>query len=106
VNPPLIDHVHRELFGAAQHPHLEEISDTALSSRALVVAEGTGLSIAFEPEVGLRPEGVIFRSVEDPTPTVEYGLVWSETPAPAVGRFIEVARSIVETMQDRAPEDA
>ena len=106
VNPPLIDHVHRELFGSAQHPHLEEISDTALSSRASVVAAGSGLSIAFEPEVGLRPEGVIFRPVEDPTPKVEYGLVWSETPAPTVGGFIEIARSIVETTQDRAPENA
>jgi DNA-binding transcriptional LysR family regulator len=98
VNPALLDHVHLTLFGASHHPHLEEIGDTSLSSRVSLVGKGSVLSIGFEPEADLKAPGVVFRSVEDPRPELEYGIVWSDaSPSPIVGRFVDVARSIVET---------
>jgi DNA-binding transcriptional LysR family regulator len=97
VNPALLDHVHLALFGTSEHPSLEEISDTALSSRVSLVGKGAVLSIGFEPEADLKAPGVVFRSVEDPKPELEYGLVWSDASAsPIVGRFVDVARSIAE----------
>jgi DNA-binding transcriptional LysR family regulator len=97
LNPALFDHVQRSVFGTTQHPDLEEISDIALSSRASLVASASVLSIGFEPEADLRAEGVVYRSVEDPKPELEYGLVWSDAEAsPFVRSFVDVGRSVLE----------
>jgi DNA-binding transcriptional LysR family regulator len=98
VNPGLLDHIHRMLFGTDQHPNLEELSDAALSSRVSLVGAGSLLSIGVEPETNLQAGGVVYRSVEDPKPQLEYGLVWSDASAsPIVERFVDVARSIVQS---------
>jgi DNA-binding transcriptional LysR family regulator len=107
VNPFLLDHVHRALFGTVHHPYLEEISDTSLSSRVSLVETESVLSIGFEPEADLRAPGVVYRSVEDPKPQLEYGLVWSDvSPSPFVHRFVDVARSITEEASGSGPGPA
>jgi DNA-binding transcriptional LysR family regulator len=101
LNPVLLDHVHRGLFGTTHHPHLEELSDPSLSSRASLVASASVLSIGFEPEADLRVSGVVYRSVEDPGPELEYGLVWPEAHAsPLIEGFVDAARSVLETVPD------
>jgi DNA-binding transcriptional LysR family regulator len=97
VNPGVLDHVHRDVFGTTHHPDLEEISGTDLSSRASLVASASVLSIGFENEAELQAPGVVYRSVEDPRPELEYGLVWSDAGAsPSVQSFVEVGRSVLE----------
>jgi DNA-binding transcriptional LysR family regulator len=97
VNPAAFDHVHRQVFGTAIHPSLEEISGTDLSSRASLVASASVLSIGLEYEAGLQAPGVVYRSVEDPKPELEYGLVWSDAEAsPSVRSFVDVSRSVLE----------
>jgi DNA-binding transcriptional LysR family regulator len=97
VNPGVLDHVYRDVFGATHHPDLEEISGTDLSSRASLVASASVLSIGLEYETGLHAPGVVYRSVEDPRPELEYGLVWSDAGAsPSVQSFVDVGRSVLE----------
>lgn len=104
LNPTLLDHVHQALFGSAHHAQLEEVSDISLSSRASLAEAGSVLAIGFEPEGELKASGVVYRSVEDPKPQVEYGLVWSDaSPPPLVRQFVDIARSIAEPTSESAP---
>ena len=46
-------------------------------------------------EALLPIHGVVYRRVADPSPTIEYGLLWfDDSPSPAVPAFLELAREI------------
>jgi DNA-binding transcriptional LysR family regulator len=100
ISPPLFDHVHRSLFGEVDHPNAVEISDVG-TARFRLVAAGVGISPVAVPMETLLPfPGVVYRRVEDPAPTIEYGLVWfDDHVSPALPAFLAVAREIAE----RAP---
>ena len=39
----------------------------------------------------------MFRPVEEPTPLVRYGIVWSQdNPSPALGSFLDVAQGFAD----------
>jgi DNA-binding transcriptional LysR family regulator len=96
INPPLYDHIHRALIGRVDHPHVVEIADVG-TARFRLVAEGLGISPVALPTESLLPiQGVIYRMVEDPAPSFDYGLVWfDDHPSPALPAFLDVAREIV-----------
>jgi DNA-binding transcriptional LysR family regulator len=98
IDPELIDHIHRLLFGASDHPRSLSVSELEEARRLQRVANGEGFGIAVVPP---GPEyhapGVAFRRIEEPTPTVGYGLAWSSGhPSPVVGSFVEVAKGFAD----------
>jgi DNA-binding transcriptional LysR family regulator len=97
INPPLFDHILRSLFGTVDHPNTVDISDVG-TARFRLVAEGVGISAVASPTEALLPiPGVVYRRVEDPAPTIEYGLLWfDEHVSPALSAFLDVAREIAE----------
>jgi DNA-binding transcriptional LysR family regulator len=98
VNPAVVDHIHESLFGGGPRPPLIEASDMAPTARISQVARDPGiLGIAFGSEAALDARGVLFRHVEEPTPSIEYGLAWFAAQAsPAVESFIATARELTE----------
>jgi DNA-binding transcriptional LysR family regulator len=96
INPPLVDHILRSLIGRTEHPNTVEISDVG-AARFRLVAEGVGITpVALPTESLLAIPGIVYRRVEDPAPTIEYGLVWfDEHPSPALPAFLDLARAIV-----------
>lgn len=104
VNPKFSDHVYRTLLGRIDHPHPVDISDIG-AARFRLVAEGVGISpVGFPLEPLLPIQGVVYRRVEDPAPTIEYGLLWFDDYAsPALPAFLDVAREIARKVP--APAD-
>ena len=94
VNPELIDHIHRLLFGEVEHPQALEVAEMEEARRLDLVADGTGIAIL----VGVveRPTpGVVFRGFDDPAALIGYGVAWSGTQASRfVDAFLEVAREV------------
>lgn len=105
VNPSLADLVHRALLGRTDHPNQVEISDIG-SSRFRLVAEGAGITPVAVPNETLLPiQGVVYRRVEEPAPTIEYGLLWfDDYVQPALSAFLEIAREIVAKTSDPADD--
>jgi DNA-binding transcriptional LysR family regulator len=101
VNPPLADLVNRALLGRIDHPNEVDISDIG-SARLRLVAEGVGISPVAVPTEALLPiRGVVYRRVEEPAPTIEYGLLWfDDYVQPALSAFLEIARGIAGTSSD------
>ena len=97
VNPELIDHIHRLLFGKVEHPQALEVAEMEEARRLDLVADGTGIAIL----VGVveRPTpGVVFRGFDDPAALIGYGVAWSAIQAsPFVEEFLMVAREVAAT---------
>jgi DNA-binding transcriptional LysR family regulator len=101
INPPLFDQVHRSLIGRADHPKAVEIADVGTARFRLVAAGGGITPVALPTETLLPITGVVYRRVEDPPPTIEYGLVWfDEHASSAVPAFLDLAREITTETPD------
>jgi DNA-binding transcriptional LysR family regulator len=101
LNPRLLDHVHREVFGVPQHPNRIEVADAVdAGSRALLVAQGMGIAVdALHVPSGDLPTkpAVVYRRIEDPPPLIEHGLIWFEEElSPVASSLVDVAREHVE----------
>jgi DNA-binding transcriptional LysR family regulator len=99
INPELIDHVHRLLFGVLDHPRVVTIPELQDSRRIMHVAEGRGLSIRVRPPgAEVKIPGVDVRRFEEPVPVFGYGVAWAAThSSPVVEAFIDVAREFADT---------
>ena len=93
-DPPLMDHIHRSLFGEGTHPSLIELPDLNPAERLARVARSERLvGIGLPGEAELKIPGLLHRGVEDPSPRVDYGLAWMNTNgSPHVAGFIDLAR--------------
>jgi DNA-binding transcriptional LysR family regulator len=96
LNPEVMDHVHRLLFGGAQHPALIEAPDVMQTTRLSLVARDDELvAIALPSDIELHVPGLVYRRVEEPAPTLEYGIVWIENHASAVvPQFVGLTREL------------
>ena len=96
ANPTLVDHIHRTLFGAFEHPRSVAVPELVEARRLLLVAKGRGLAVSILPSVAERRfPGVVFRPLDEPAPVVGYGVAWTGThPSPFVPSFLEVAREL------------
>ncbi len=106
IDPEMIDHIHRLLFGGTRHPLARSVPEIEDARRLEHVANGDGFAIAVLP-AGFEPRatGVTFRPVEEPTPLVGYGIVWSQgNPSPALESFLDVAKGFVDATVPTAPE--
>jgi DNA-binding transcriptional LysR family regulator len=109
ANPALADHVYLSLFGQTEPPHPVHLND--VGGRFQLVAGGVGISPVAVPTETLIPRpGVVYRRVEDPAPTIEYGLLWfDDHVSPASTAFLslasEIARKDPETAIGRGIED-
>jgi DNA-binding transcriptional LysR family regulator len=101
INPSLVDHVHRSLIGRVDHPNAVEISDVG-PARFRLVAKGLGITPVAIPTETLMPiPGIVYRKIEDPAPTIEYGLIWfDEHLSPALPVFLDLAREVAGEMTD------
>jgi DNA-binding transcriptional LysR family regulator len=97
MNPPLIDALHRSLFGDATHPDAVELADVMEVSRLLAVAEGRGIAVALFPSVAeLQIPRVVFRPM-DPPPHLEYGIAWLDNNASTfMASFVDLARDLTQ----------
>jgi DNA-binding transcriptional LysR family regulator len=95
-NPELMDHVRRSLFGADGHPSLMETSDLTQSARLSIVArDDEHAGIALPADMELNVPGLVYRRVEGPAPTVEYGIVWLErNDTQLISQFVRVTREL------------
>ena len=102
VNQPLADHVYRALFGQADPPNPVELND--VGGRFRLVAQGAGISGVMIPtETANDIPGVVFRRIEDPVPTLEYGLIWlDEHISLTLSAFLDIAREIAASQRDPA----
>jgi DNA-binding transcriptional LysR family regulator len=100
-NPPLMDHIHRSLFGDRQHPSLIEALDLSQSTRLTRLARSDELvGLGMPAETELKIPGLVYRRVEDPVPLVDYGLAWlSEHDSPFATAFIDLARETLGSSQ-------
>jgi DNA-binding transcriptional LysR family regulator len=105
INPPLSDQIHRSLIGRVDHPNAVEISEVG-AARFRLVAAGVGISpVALPTETLLPIPGVVYRKVEDPAPTIEYGLVWFDDHlSTAVPAFLELAMEVAAELADPADD--
>jgi DNA-binding transcriptional LysR family regulator len=105
INPSLSDRIHRSLVGRVDHPNAVEISDVG-AARFRLVAAGVGISpVALPTETLLPIPGVVYRKVEDPAPTIEYGLVWFDDHlSTAVPAFLELAMEVAAELADPADD--
>ncbi len=99
INPPVIDHIHDLLFEDRVRPPLVEAIDMAPSARISRIAQDAGLvGVGFGSEQEMESPGVVFRHLEEPTPRIEYGLVWFDAhTSPFVEPFLAVARELVDS---------
>ena len=99
INPTLFDHIHRSLFGELEPPLRMEVADIEEARRLGHVAEGEGIGLTGTPPGVERQAipGVAFRPIEEPTPLVGYGIVWSQgNPSPALESFLGVASGFAD----------
>jgi DNA-binding transcriptional LysR family regulator len=94
INPEMIDHIHRVLFGDVEHPQRIALPILEETRRLEHVARGEGIGVALLPP-GVEPDtpGVVVRHFEEPSPFISYGVAWSSThTTPLVDAFLDVAR--------------
>jgi DNA-binding transcriptional LysR family regulator len=93
-NPDLMAHIHRLLFGELDNPSLVE-TDLSTARLSLVARSTERAGVALPSDMELHVPGLVFRRVEAPAPTLEYGIVWLEMySSPFVPAFLEVAREV------------
>jgi DNA-binding transcriptional LysR family regulator len=98
MNPIVVDAIHDAVFGHGPRATLIEAVDVAPIARFAHVARDPAiLGIAFGSETAFAPPGVVFRHIEEPAPSFEYGLAWSDAYAsPFVEPFLALARARAE----------
>ena len=108
INPEMVDHIHRLLFGTSGHPLAVEVPDVDDARRFALVAEGRGLAVTRSPtpaEAHIR--GVVFRPFEEPVPTLDYGVAWTSTESsPLVPAFLDIAAGIAEIIEGVSDSEA
>jgi len=103
VNPTLIDHLHRSVFGRTMHPRSVEVDELTDGARMQLVAEGKGIAIGVGLTTAEHVNGVVFRRFEDPAPTMETGLAWFDVHAsPFVPAFVDLARELSGSLKPTA----
>jgi DNA-binding transcriptional LysR family regulator len=105
VNRPVADRIYRSLFGRFDPPRAVHLSD--YGSRFRLAAEGVGIAPVMVPtEILVRLPGLVYRRVEDPPLTFEYGLLWfSDRASPALSAFLDLARDVAATGSDLDTDD-
>ena len=100
-NPPLMDHIHRSLFGDRDHPSLVEAPDLTQATRLTRLARSdrlVGLGLPAEAELNIPR--LAYRRLEDPVPVVDYGLAWlNEHDSPFAAGFIDTVRDALRPGQ-------
>ena len=97
INPEMVDHLHRILFGELEHPQPLEVAELEEARRLELVAEGMGIGVTGTSPGVEHPAfpGVVFRPLDEETPPIGYGVVWSATQtSPFLDAFLEVAREV------------
>src|SRR5438093_1899400 len=95
VNPTLVDHLRRSLFGETLPPGVVEIPEMTDASRLHRVARGSGVSMVLASAVPDHVPGIVVRRMEAPVPTMEMGLTWFDVHvSPFVPSFVAVAREL------------
>ena len=105
INPEMIDHIHRTLFGDAEHPQRVALPILEEARRLEHVANGEGIGIAVLPP-GMEPQapGVVVRHFDEPSPLISYGVAWSGTQtSPILKSFIEIAREVAASKGSLQP---
>jgi DNA-binding transcriptional LysR family regulator len=105
INPEMIDHIHRILFGASDHPQMLYVPELEEARRHERVANGEGIGIAvLPPGMERRAPGVVFLHFEEPTPFINYGVAWSDTQSsPWLHEFLEVASEFADPKVPSGP---
>jgi DNA-binding transcriptional LysR family regulator len=105
INPEMIDHIHRILFGASDHPQMLYVPELEEARRHERVANGEGIGIAvLPPGMERRAPGVVFLHFEEPTPFINYGVAWSDTQSsPWMHEFLEVASEFADPKVPSGP---
>jgi DNA-binding transcriptional LysR family regulator len=100
-DPPLMDHIHRSLFGDLEHPSLIEVPDLTQATRLTRLARSDRLiGIGLPAEADLKIPGLAYRRLEDPVPLVDYGLAWlNEHDSRFVVGFIDTVRDALRAGQ-------
>jgi len=77
---------------------------THLYANLGLVAAGLGVSLLPASIAKLQREGVVYRPLEAPAPTIELGMIWrSDDTSPSLQRFVEVVREVVAERACEAP---
>jgi DNA-binding transcriptional LysR family regulator len=98
IDPEMIDHIHRVLFGTAKHPQMLDISDLEEARRFEHVANGEGIAIAvLPPGMERQAPGIVFRHFEEPAPLIGYGVAWASHTPPVADPFLELAREFADS---------
>jgi DNA-binding transcriptional LysR family regulator len=105
VNAPVANNIYRSLFGQLEPPNIVHLSD--YSARFEMAADGAGIAPVMVPTEPLLPvPGLVYRRVEDPTPTFEYGLLWfDDRSSPALDAFIDLARDVASDVPELPVDD-
>jgi DNA-binding transcriptional LysR family regulator len=105
VNRPVAEGVYRSLFGQFDPPHPVHLSD--YESRYRLAAEGAGIAPVMVPTEILVPlPGLVYRRLEDPQPTFEYGLLWfDDRLSPALTALLDLARELAAHGQDTPTDE-
>ena len=99
VNPTLIEHLHRLLFGETERPCAVEVAEITDSARLQLVVEGRGVAMVLASTMPEHVPGIAFRRFEDPVPMIEVGLVWFDVHvSPFVPAFIDLARDLSDSV--------
>jgi DNA-binding transcriptional LysR family regulator len=105
IDPEMIDHIHRILFGASEHPRMLHVPELEEARRHERVANGEGIGIAvLPPGMERHAPGVVFLHFEEPTPFITYGIAWSDTQSsPWMDAFLEVASEFADPKVPSGP---
>lgn len=99
INPEMIDHIHRLLFGELEHPRTLSLPQLEEARRLELVAKGRGIGVTVLPADSQRHvPGVAVRPFDEPTPFIGYGIAWVDgRSAPFVEDFLALAREFTES---------
>jgi len=98
IDPEMIDHIYRVLFGTAKHPTTVDISDLEEARRYEHVANGEGIAIAvLPPGMERQAPGIVFRRFEEPVPLIGYGVAWASHTLPVADPFLDVATEFADS---------
>ena len=97
LNPEILGHMHRLLFGESEHPQAEEMAQPGVGPRLESVASGEKVTVVPRPPNidDFLSAGVEVRRLDEPAPLIDHGVVWGRRQvSPYVDAFVEVAREV------------